>query len=235
MATGVHEIPADTRDISSLVLDGDGRMQIHPAAFWVDKTAAERSLFGHRYGVYSFPTVELVDYLRDLIGGRSAIEIGAGNGVLAEALDITATDSYQQNQPKYKAIYEGSGMATVPYGENVIEMNASRAVRAFKPQVVIGCWVTHKYDRQRHWAGGNEVGVDEMDVISHCEQYVMIGNEQTHAEKAIWARRHSIVYPSFVYSRAHNGTREFIAVWDGLAGVPRPAPAARRTGKSRRR
>lgn len=207
--------PDKIRAISPEVLGPNGRMWILPAAFWATTTVEERALFGHRHGLYSYPTVELVDRLREIINGRTAIEIGAGHGILAEALDIPATDSRQQEQPHYAATYQRIGQATVPYGPNVIEMHASRAVRKYKPRVVVGCWVTHKYDPARHAAGGNEVGVDEPDILRNCETYIVVGNEQVHAGKAIWGRRHEIEYPDFVYSRTSNGSRDFIAIWRG--------------------
>lgn len=203
------------RDIAPEVLDTDGRIRVLPAAYWAGTTVEERALFGHRHANYSFPTVELVDRLRELIGDRTAIEIGAGHGVLAEALDIPATDNRQQEMPEYRLRIALSGQPPVRYGPNVIECHASRAVRRFKPQVVVGCWVTHKYDPARHEAGGNEIGIDEPDILRNCETYIVVGNEQVHAGKSIWARRHTIEYPDFVYSRAHNGSRDFIAVWPG--------------------
>jgi hypothetical protein len=198
------------------VLDDQGRLRVLPAAYWATTTREERSLLGARYGLYSFPTVELVDHLRSLIGGRSAIEIGASHGVLAEALDIPATDNRQQEMPEYRARIALQGQTPVAYGPNVIECHASRAVRRYRPQVVIGCWVTHKYDPARHEAGGNEIGIDEEDILRNCGTYIVVGNEQVHAGKKIWDRPHRIEYPPFVYSRAHNGTREFIATWRGL-------------------
>lgn len=194
-------------------LGPDGRLQVLPAAFWADTTPAERALFGHRHGLYSFPTTELVEHLRVLVAGRTAIEIGAGHGVLAEALGIPATDNRMQEQARYRAFYAATGQPCVPYGPNVINCHASRAVRRFKPDVVIGCWVTHKWDPRRPEAGGNEVGVDEPDILANCGLYVIVGNEKVHEDKAIWKRRHTITYPDFVYSRAMNGSREFIASW----------------------
>lgn len=207
--------PKSIRDLAPEALGPDGRLRVLPAAFWAATTPAERALFGHRYGLYSFPTTELVEHLRTLIGGRPAIEIGAGHGVLAEALGIPATDSRMQDQPHYRAHYAALGQPTVPYGPNVIDCHASRAVRRYRPAVVVGCWVTHKYDPRRHAAGGNEVGIDEPDILANCALYVVVGNEQVHAGKAIWARRHSITFPDFVYSRAQNGSRDFIATWPG--------------------
>jgi hypothetical protein len=79
-------------------------------------------------------------------------------------------------------------------------------------------------------AGGNEVGVDEPDVLRHCETYVVVGNEGVHQGKEIWNRPHQIEYPPYVYSRAQNGTRDFIAVWPGTA---RHAAPINRLGEQR--
>lgn len=203
------------RDLAPEVLGPDGRMRVLPAEFWASTTQEERALFGNRQGIYSFPTVELVEYLRGLIGGRSAIEVGAGHGVVAEALGIPGTDSYQHAKDPYRAWLRLHGQPPVRYGPDVVEMHASRAVRVYKPQVVVGCWVTHKYDRSRHAAGGNEAGFDEEDLLRNCATYIVVGNEQVHAGKKIWERPHTIEYPPFLYSRAVNGTREFVAVWPG--------------------
>ena len=212
--TGVLALnPSGVRDIAPEVLDSDGRLRVLPAEYWATTTSEERALFGHYHGLYSFPTVELVEYLKELIGDRSAIEIGAGHGVLAEALGIRATDSRQQEQQKYREHYRRVNQPIVAYGPNIVECDGNRAVRKYKPQVVIGCWITHKYDPRRHAAGGNEAGVKEEEIVAGCDSYVVIGNEQVHASKSIWKLPHTIEHPDWLYSRAHNGTPEFIAVW----------------------
>jgi hypothetical protein len=203
------------RDISGDVLDNGGRLRILPTEYWANTTPMERALLGHRNGLYSFPTLELVEHLRQVIDGRSAIEIGAGHGVLAEALGIPATDSRQQEKSPYREFYAAHGQPPVRYGPNIIECDASRAVRRFSPQVVIGCWVTQKYDPSHHGAGGNEVGIDEEDILRHCEVYIVIGNDKVHASKKIWERKHEIARPLYVYSRSANGTSDFIAIWNG--------------------
>ncbi len=207
---------SNVRDISPDVLDEDGRIKILPASYWAGTTVYERALFGHVHGVYSFPTVELVARLREIIGERSAIEIGAGDGVLAQELNIPATDSRQHEEPKYRAIYQATGQPPVRYGPNIIKMNASRAVRRYKPQVVIGCWVTHKWEARRPEAGGNEVGIDEADVMAHCETYVLVGNERSQRFARVLERPGvEIEYPDWLYSRAHTQTaRNMIAVWN---------------------
>lgn len=214
----------EVRDISGEVLGDDGRMKILPAEYWASTTMQERALFGHRNGIYLFPTTELVERLKEIIGDRHAIEIGAGNGVLAQALGIPATDNRQQEMPLYKLVYTATRQPPVKYGPNIIEMHASRAVRHYKPAVVIGSWITQKYDPLNHDAGGNEIGVDQRDVLLHCQEYVIIGNEHTHRLNPLWNREHRIEFPPYVYSRANNGSREFIARW---RGVTRSTPKRR--------
>lgn len=217
---GVYQIdPSTVRDITPEVMGPDGRMRILPAAYWARTTVPERAVFGHQHGIYGFPTVELVEHLRAVIGGRSAIEIGAGHGVLAEALDIPATDNFMQQQPKYRQILARAGQPPVRYGPNVINCDANTAVREYAPEVVIASWVTHRYDPQRHEAGGNEAGPDEDDIIDNCCEYVFIGSSGVHLGKRIWRRLHRVESPPFLFSRQGDGSRDFIATWWGLRFV----------------
>ena len=208
--------PTKIRDIRSEVLDASGRIQVLPASYWATTTMPERALFGLYTGIYGYPTVELVARLKEIIAGRPAIEVGAGHGVLAEALGIPATDSFQQRVPRYALALAQMKQKPVPYGPNVIEMHASRAVRHFKPDVVIGCWVTHKWDPKYPEREGNEVGLDEPDILRHCAAYVLVGNEHVHRHKHIWDRKHEIEFPPYVFSRSASATRDFIAIFPGL-------------------
>ena len=213
--------PRGVRDLRPDALDPKGRLKVLPAAFWAQTTVMERALFGANTGLYSFPTEELVARLGELIGGRKAIEIGAGPGVLAEALGIPATDSFQQHEPQYRRLYEGQGLVIVPYGPAVVKMSAHQAIRAYEPQVVVACWVTHKFDPKQSHRKGNEVGVDELDVLEHCDTYLFVGNEGVHADKPLWEKsRHAFEFPPYVFSRAANGGRDFIATVQGLRSPP---------------
>lgn len=205
---------ASTRDLSPEVLDDAGRLKILPAEYWAGTTINERAVFGVSHGIYCFPTTELVEHLGNTINGRTAIEIGAGCGVLADALGITGTDSYQQLKPKYRKVYEQAKQAIVPYGPNVLRMDAREAISRYHPEVVIGAWVTHKYNPAQHWDGGNEDGVDEMHILRNVKTYVAIGNQKVHRGKAIWSQLHLIMHPPWVYSKAMNGTPDFVARWD---------------------
>lgn len=205
--------PRTVRDISPLLLDEQGQLQVVPATVLADTTREERLLFGVRHGIYGLLTQELVDWLRSFISARSAIEIGAGHGRLAAALGIPATDNRQQEDPAIRAYYEALRQPVVRYGNNVERLAGEEAVRKYKPQVVLACWVTHRYDANRHEAGGNQDGVTEEAVIAECDEYVFIGNTQVHAGKPIWALPHERLTPPWLYSRAQNGSPNFIAIW----------------------
>ena len=127
------------RDIAPLMLDDQGTLCVVPASVLSATTPEERLVFGVRHGLYSFPTEELISFLKDRIRGRSAIEIGAGHGQLAKALGIPATDNRQQEDPRMKAYYLARGQATVPYGDHVDALDAAEAVKRHRPQVVIAC------------------------------------------------------------------------------------------------
>lgn len=204
---------ANTRDLTPEAIGPDGRLRVLPAEYWKNTTVAERAVFGNRHGLYGFPTTELVEWLGEFIGDRKAIEIGAGSGVLADALGIPGTDSYQQDMPKYREFYRRMGQPTCKYGPNVEKLNALQAIRRHSPDIVLGSWVTHLYDDRRAWAGGNELGVDEGRVLQLAERYIHIGNEEVHKGKAIWQQPNQVYYPDFLYSRAFNGTPDFLAIW----------------------
>jgi hypothetical protein len=215
--------PSKIRDISKQFMDDQGRLRVVPAADYANTTLEERAMFGVRNAFYGFLTAELIEFLTAFINGRSAIEIGAGHGELAAALGIPATDNHQQTWPNIAAYYQLLNQPCVQYGANVEKLDALAAIAKYQPQVVIGCWVTHKYDPTRHEAGGNEDGIPEETVIANCDAYLMIGNEQVHAKKSIWKLPHRKVHPPWLYSRAVNGSPNFIAIWEN--------PQARQSGQ----
>ncbi len=207
--------PTALRDLTPLLLDEQGLLKVVPASALASTSREERGVFGVRQGLYGFLTEELLAWLREFIGVRSAIEIGAGHGRLAAALGIPATDNRQQEDPQVIAYYRALNQPVIRYGANVERLDALSAVRKYQPQVVIASWVTHKWDPARHEAGGNQNGVREEEVIAGCEHYVFIGNESVHAKKSIWTLPHEKFHPSWLFSRAVNGSPDFIAVWPG--------------------
>jgi hypothetical protein len=87
------------RDVSALeekfILDG--KLQVLPAAEFKKFDQELISIFCVKNAFYGLPTMELVEWLKEKIGKRSAIEIGAGNGAFGRALGIPMSDSFQQD------------------------------------------------------------------------------------------------------------------------------------------
>lgn len=206
--------PRQTRDISDILLDTRGRLRVVEATTLAATTPTERMMFGVRHGVNSFPTTELCAFLRQQIGGRSAIEIGAGHGVLGKALGIPATDNRQQEDPAMAAHYARLGQPTVRYGDHLEKLDATSALAKYKPEVVIACWVTHRFNPSQPDAGGSVTGVDEVEVIRGCMEYIFVGNAHVHRHKPIWALPHQKRTPPWLYSRAVNGSADFVATWN---------------------
>ena len=210
----LHSIdPRTVRDITPTVLDERKRPRVLPASFYKGTTAEERAVCGVRNALYGLPTLELVDWLRKTINGRSAIEIGAGHGVLADTLGIPATDNRMQEDPSVQAHYRLLRQPVITYGDNVEQLDAVEAVHRHRPDVVIASWVTHRFDPNREDAEGNMFGIVEEDVIAGCRTYIFIGNTLVHQNKSIWALPHSRFTPDWLFSRAVNGSPDFIAVW----------------------
>jgi hypothetical protein len=203
------------RDLAPDVIDEHGLPRIMPAAYYAATTAAERGALAVRHGLYCLPTVELVTWLTDFIDGRKTIEIGAGNGRLAEALDIPATDAYLQDRPDVRKYYEAYNQPLIVFGPNVERLEAIDAIRKHRPQIVIAAWVTHRYDPHHHTAGGNMFGPDTDTILRQVGHYVLIGNDRVHARHPLWQRPHEIHHPPWLYSRAINDSPNFIAVWKG--------------------
>lgn len=200
-------------DLTPLLLDAQGRLRVVGAAELERTTAQARLRFGVMHGIYGLLTHELVAWLAGFIGGRSAIEIGAGHGQLAAALGIPATDNRQQEEPAVRTHYAALGQPTVRYGDHVQKLDALAAIAHYRPQVVIASWVTHLFQPDRAEAGGSTSGVNEEAVIRACDAYVLIGNTHVHRNKSIWSLPHELMTPDWLYSRAVNGSPDFIAVW----------------------
>ena len=139
------------------------------------------SVYGHLRGIYQYPTTELVELLRHAIGGRKAIEIAAGNGIIGRQLGIPMTDSFMQKRPEIVELYRSLGQPVIEYPEDVQKFDAMAALDHFAPQVVVGCWATHLW--KEGMDTGNMYGIPEEELIKRVELYVHVGNAATHASK----------------------------------------------------
>jgi hypothetical protein len=194
-------------------LDEAGGLVVHPAEFWHQFNQPEISHFCARFGYYCLPTAELVAWLTEKIAGRRAIEIGAGSGVLAKALGIPATDNRMQEWPEMIRAYRSIGAAPIRYGQNVKPMEAMKAVKALKPRVVIGTWITHKFRPHEEWRKGNQYGVEEDRLIKHVEMYVHVGHTRIHEPKPALEIPHGEFEAPWLVSRAIATGHNYICWW----------------------
>ena len=194
-------------------LDAAGRLRVMPASFYDQFSTEELVAFGVLHGLYSFPTDELAGWLRSMVGGLSMLEIGAGNGSLAKAMGIHATDNWMQTWPDVAAHYAALQQAPVPYGEHVEMLDAHEAVVRYKPDVVLACWVTHRFRESEPEREGNMYGVDEDALLSSCRTFIHVGNSRTHAKKRIRALPHRTYRFPWLVARTVAPELNEICIW----------------------
>lgn len=211
----VTTIPSDT-DISQLEAEAlqDQKLLVQEAKFYQQFEQMQLSAFCLKYGFYNLPTIELTQWLKEEIGDNSAIEIGCGHGALAKALDIPATDSCMQNLPEIKSYYATIGQATVSYPPEVDKLEALEALEVYEPDIVLGCWITHKYNPARHEIGGSQWGVDEAKILNKAHKYILVGHDKTHWGKPINLKTHKTIRPPWLFSRSAYTAHNFIKIWE---------------------
>jgi hypothetical protein len=207
----------DNQDIcylDDILLDQNRQLKIVHSSIYQSIPQEHLALFGHKYGYYLFPTLELAEWLKNQVDLTSTIEIGAGHGALARYLGIPATDSRYMERDDIKQYYAALNQPVTQYPDDIEKLDAIEAIDKYKPECVIGCWITHKYKESEHWRGGNMFGVDENRVIRNVSKYIMIGNEQIHNKKKILELSHKDFKFPWIFSRSMNVTGNIIYVWE---------------------
>jgi len=208
--------------IALRLLDNNGNLKILPAAFYVQLDPIELRVFCHIFARYGLPTIELVEFLKQYIGDKSAIEIGAGCGDLGKALGIPMTDNFCQDWPEIKALYETAQQPVIQYGQDVIRMEALDAVKHYKPDIVIGQWVTSWVDPNLPPppGGGSMYGIKEDLLLKECKSYIVIGNRNVHGHKPILkTHSHTEIQNrgGAIRSRANDQNENVVYIWENEA------------------
>jgi hypothetical protein len=206
---------AQVTTLSMALLDDTGRIRLYPAAFYAAITATVPDLimaWGNLNGRYVITTIELVNWLKDRIGGRTALEVAAGVGDLGHYVGIPMTDSYQQvKDPATVAYFEQHGITPTMPLPDVEEQDAETAVRLRKPQVVVASWLTQRWTPGDEF--GNMYGPMEEDIISQCDEYIFIGNKVVHGHKRILKMPHKEFQFPWLVSRSKTPEHNVIWVW----------------------
>ncbi len=199
------------------LLNDNGYLKILPASFYDEQPAYDLRMFCHFLARYGLPTKELVEFLKRYIGDRSAIEIGAGCGDLGRALDIPMTDNFCQDWPDVRAMYIASQQPVIQYGKDVERLDALDAAKKYKPDIIIGQWVTNWIDPNLPPppGGGSMYGIKEDLLLEECKSYVVIGNSNVHGHKPILQKLHSEVQnrDGVIRSRANDQSKNVVYIW----------------------
>ena len=121
--------PVDISRLEKLTGAASGLIRPIPSKMVEECGFEQLRMFLHKYGLYTMPTTELIEYLAGIIAGKRAIEIGAGMGVIGRALGIPVTDNKMQAWPSVKAYYDLMRQPTIRYPVDIIELDAHEASR----------------------------------------------------------------------------------------------------------
>lgn len=199
----------DIEELESISIQ-NGLLVPMPFHFYTKFTSNQIAFFCWKYGIYVVPTTELIEYLQTQIIGK-AIEIGCGNGAIGRALNIPITDSKLQENNAIQAMYKAMNQPTITYPKDVIQLDALSAIKEYKPQTVIGAFITHKYSPKIK--SGNMYGVVEGKILQQVDKYIHIGNLNTHKDKPILKHKHEQLYFDWLITRSQDQSKNRIYVW----------------------
>jgi len=177
----------DKQDVSymdQILFDENGLIRVLPSADLLRLPQEHIMIWGNLNGVYTYPTKELIDWLKEKIDPKNTIEICSGNGAIGRALNIVSTDSYIQTEPKIVAFYKSLGQFPISPPKDVQKFEATKAVDFYNPKTVIASYAT-QISKEDSVENTSFFGVDEDYILSNAETYIHIGNSTTHGTKRI--------------------------------------------------
>ena len=219
MFSNPQVLPNEDVDYIDDILLINGILQVVSAATLAELNQIHLVIWGNKRGVYCFPTIELIEWLKEKIAGRKAIEICSGTGAIGRALGIVSTDSYIQTTPEMIAYYRLAGQIPIFPPIDVKKFEANEAVDYYKPQVVLGSYITQKFlpgDEQTK-TGSSVYGVDELAMLPKIETYIAVGNSSTHGDKRLLKLPHERFCFPWIYTRSLKPELNEIVVWNSNA------------------
>ena len=209
--------PDDVNYLDGQLLDSStGRIKLLPASVYKAIDPIHLVAWGNLRARYVFPTTELIDWLRSMIGNRKAIEIGSGNGDLGYHLGIPMTDNYCQQTPFVQMLYALQRQVPTNPSPDVERLDAVDAIIKHRPHVVVGGYITQRayLDDPVDGKSGNMFGPEEAVILERADIYIHIGNETTHGNKRIMIHPHETFQFDWLVTRSMYPDQNVIYVWD---------------------
>jgi hypothetical protein len=208
----------DTSYLDKILLAPNGRLNLLSHRDYQQINYNHLRLWAIRNARYCFPTLELIEWLREKIVGYYTIELGAGHGDLGYHLGIVQTDSYMQQRPDIQILYANMGQTTTKPPDDVLEYDALEAVETLRPEIAVAAWLTQKVLPEECVPStqGSIYGADEFGIIKNVKMYIHIGNESSHGQKKVLAIPHEKHYLPWLVSRSAYPEQNVIYVWKGL-------------------
>jgi hypothetical protein len=202
----------DVSYMNSVLLDNNGFLQPVPAAYLAALPVMHLKIWAVKNAVYQFVTLEMIDWLKNEIGDYTAIEICAGSGCIGRALGIVSIDRKLQENPLMQLYYTMMGQAPIKYPADVVTMEADYGVMFYKPDCVIGAFVT-QYGLEQN-QNCNPFGPHEIKIVPQVKKYICFGNKHTHAGKHIFDLPHEELSFPWLFSRAKDQSLNRVWVWN---------------------
>jgi hypothetical protein len=204
----------DVSYLDDTLLDGEC-LRLLPASEYHKIEYDHLRLWAMRHARYCFPTTELIEWLVEKIGGRFAVELGAGKGDLGRHLGIRQTDGFLCNRPEVQLFYGILQQPLVVPGAGIEQFEAVQAVKELKPQVAVASWLMQFISATEctEESQGSLFGANEAEIIENVDCYIHIGNENSHGEKKILAQPHKEFKFPWLVSRAKQADKNVIYVW----------------------
>ena len=201
--------------LDDLLLDTNNRIKLLPAATYQASARQELRIWMYHRNRYCIPTVELVDWLKAKIDGRSAIEIGAGNDDLAYYLGIRAISNQRtMSASSYITVLFPGQIPTRVITSSVHHMDVTQAIYELRPEVAIGAWIPDKFTD--NYRGTLNYAPNDYQIIQNAD-YIHIGTEKIHGKCRILGFPHEAFKPQGLVSRtSESPPDDVIHVWKKL-------------------
>lgn len=177
------------KEIVRALCDGQGRILPVPFSFIKNDTDDTLNTVMQALGLYTFPTMELCEWLHEQIDDNpeyephSAIEICAGTGWIGRQLGIPITDIKNMESITVQSVMLDSGSVPTIYANDVETLEAMDAVNKYNPEIVIGSYVTSKQlvdkiDKRKAMTVGFRIpggGVIEQNLMDIVRKEIKVG------------------------------------------------------------